>query len=205
MPKYWYLTLQILSDSLSNTASYRKDSPIAPPPLYQILNPPRVLQWHAIKFFIVPFINKLLWLTHYLNFFMSRWMKKRTVLAMFSIHENVFTKLTSVTRKKIWPMDQKRAGIHREDKQQKLLTLKVNRCRCLTLYVLQRQTAVAAYFSNKQLLLLALCVHNSHSKKLQLSSLHIISTSTNQHYISHIHKHLHNKSAWLHIPSHHLT
>ena len=36
-------------------------------------------------------------------------------------------------------------------------------------------------------------------KKQQLSSLHIISTSTNQHYISHIHKHLHNISAWLHI------
>ena len=38
------------------------------------------------------------------------------------------------------------------------------------------------------------------SKKPQLSSLHIISTSnvTNQHYISHIHTHLHNISAWLH-------
>ena len=44
-----------------------------------------------------------------------------------------------------------------------------------------------------------------HSRKPQLSSLHIISTSTNQHYTSHIHKHLHNISAWLHIPSYHLT
>ena len=31
------------------------------------------------------------------------------------------------------------------------------------------------------------------------------STSTNQHYISHIHKHFHNISSWLHIPSYHLT
>ena len=46
---------------------------------------------------------------------------------------------------------------------------------------------------------------SGYPKKPQLSSLHIISTSTNQHYISHIHKQLHNKSAWLHIPSHHLT
>ena len=47
-----------------------------------------------------------------------------------------------------------------------------------------------------------------HSKKPQLSSLpiiSIISTSTNQHYTSHIHKHLHNISAWLHILSYHLT
>ena len=44
-----------------------------------------------------------------------------------------------------------------------------------------------------------------HTKKPQLSSLHIISTSTYQHDISHIHKHLDNKSAWLHIGAYHPT